>query len=57
MSSPKDRRPNVHSIDPLERLTGDINKRRIDVLGILPNEDAITSLVGTGAGEVCVQLY
>jgi putative transposase len=45
MSFPKDHRPKIHSINPLERLNGEI-KRRTDVVGILPNEDAITRLIG-----------
>src|SRR6476661_666990 len=45
MSFPKDHRPMIHSTNPLERLNGEI-KRRTDVVGIFPDEDAITRLVG-----------
>ena len=45
MSFPKDHRPKIHRTNPLERLNGEI-KRRTDVVGIFPNEDPITRLVG-----------
>lgn len=35
----------LHSTNPLERLIGKI-KRRTEVIGIFPNEDAIVRLVG-----------
>jgi transposase-like protein len=40
-----DRRAKIHSINPLERMNGKI-KRCTDVVGIFPNEDAITRLLG-----------
>lgn len=45
MAFPKEHRTKLHSTNPLERLNGEI-KRRTDVVGIFPDEDAITRLVG-----------
>ena len=45
MTFPKEHRTKLHSTNPLERLNGEI-KRRSDVVGIFPNEEAITRLVG-----------
>jgi len=45
MSFPREHRAKIHSTNPLERLNGEI-KRRTDVVGIFPNEAAITRLIG-----------
>ena len=45
MSFPREHRQKLHSTNPLKRLNGEI-KRRTNVVGIFPNEDAITRLVG-----------
>jgi putative transposase len=45
MSFPKAHRTQIHSTNPLERLNAEI-KRRTNVVGIFPNEPAITRLVG-----------
>ncbi|CCG08821.1 Transposase, mutator type [Pararhodospirillum photometricum DSM 122] len=45
MTFPKEHRAKIHSTNPIERLNGEI-KRRTDVVGIFPNEAAITRLIG-----------
>jgi transposase-like protein len=45
MTFPKEHRVKLHSTNPIERVNGEI-KRRTEVVGIFPNEDAIIRLIG-----------
>ncbi len=45
MSFPADHWPKIHSTNGLERLNGEV-KRRTEVVGVFPNDEAIVRLVG-----------
>jgi putative transposase len=45
LTFPAQHRAKLHSTNPLERVNSEI-KRRMQVVGIYPNEDAIVRLVG-----------
>ena len=45
LSFPAQHRTKLHSTNPLERLNKEV-KRRADVVGIFPNEESITRLIG-----------
>ena len=45
MTFPREHRTKLHSTNPIERVHAEI-KRRTNVVGIFPNEDAVTRLVG-----------
>jgi putative transposase len=50
MTFPPQHRTKLHSINPIERPNGEI-KRRTEVVGIFPSEDAIVRLIGAGLLE------
>lgn len=50
ISLAKEHRAKLHSMNPIERLNGEI-KRRTGVVGIFPSDDAIVHLVGASPPE------
>ena len=54
MDFPREHRTKIHSTNTIERLNGQI-KRRSNVVGIFPNDKAITRLVGAQNDEYAIQ--
>jgi putative transposase len=50
LAFPEQHRAKLHSTNPLERLNTEV-KRRADVVGIFPNQDSITRLIGAALLE------
>jgi putative transposase len=56
MKFQKDHRPKIYSINSIERLNSEI-KRRTDVVGIFPNEEAVTHFICARLGFICLKFY
>ncbi len=54
MDFPREHWPQIASTNPLERVNREI-KRRADVVGIFPNDEAIVRLVGALSGRICIE--
>ncbi len=54
MSFPKQHWVKLHSTNPIERLNGEI-KRRTEVVGIFPNDDAIVRLIVRLVGALLLE--